>query len=132
MLLPMWMTNFSPSRQFVIRNANSLTKHCSSCLSHRHVLRTLVACLKKPILHSKTAHDSRANFRYLTTPKKIDRFHEMRKLQHRTKAYLAHLESQFHQVIEEEAVEVDEARHVDLKNIVIETDDHVKLSVPEN
>ena len=107
-------------------------KRCSSCLSHRHVLRTLVARLKRPILHSKTAHGSRANFRYLTTPDKIDRLHKMRKFQHRTQAHLARLESQLHQVIEEEGVEVDEATHAYLKHIVTETDDHVKSSVPEN
>ena len=66
-------------------------KRCSFCESHRNTLRVLVGRREKltPCLNTPLAN--RTNFRYLTTPEKVERLHDMRKRQHCLKKQLARL-----------------------------------------
>ena len=78
--------------------------------------------LEKATPSSRTAHDSHMNYRYLNIPEKVQRLHEMRSLQHRTQVQLNRLRAQLQKIIEEEGVEVTEAMHSDLKQIVNDHD----------
>ena len=103
-------------------------KRCSQCDSHRKVLHILLSRQEKRALDGRTAHNSHANYRYLNTPEKVQRLHDMRSVQRRTETQLKQLRTQVNRIVQEEGVEVDEELHADLQKIMSESEEEVTSS----
>lgn len=104
-------------------------KRCSFCESHRNTLRVLLG------RHDKVApclNPDRTNYRYLSTPEKVERLHGMRKRQHTLEKQVARLKSRLEEAIMHEGVQVDESLHSDLQQISRESEDHVSTLGPAN
>ncbi len=79
---------------------------------------------------SKTAPDSHVNYRYLSTPEKVDRLNRLHSLQRQTQLRLHRMKAKNEQVAEEKGIEVDEATHNDLSDIMKEPSTTVKDAFP--
>ena len=109
----------------LLLGSGASSKRCSVCETHRKVLNVLVNRHEKATPNSRAAHDSRANYRYLNTPEKVQRLQEMRTVKNRTQTQLDRIKVQLQKVVEEEGVEVTEELHSDLKQIVSSHDSQV-------
>ena len=92
----------------LLLGSGASSKRCSVCETHRKVLNVLVNRHEKATPNSRAAHDSRANYRYLNTPEKVQRLQEMRTVKNRTQTQLDRIKVQLQKVVEEEGVEVTE------------------------
>ena len=104
-------------------------KRCSFCDSHRNTLRVLLGRHDKvpPCLNP-----DRTNYRYLSTPEKVERLHGMRRRQHTLKKQVARLKSRLEELIMDEGEQVDESLHSDLQQISRESEGHVSTLGPAN
>ena len=100
-------------------------KRCSFCESHRISLRVLLGYHEKA-----TPCGNRTNYRYLTTPEKVERLHDMRKRQDCLEKQLARLKSRLQEVITHEGVQINESLHNDLQQIARESESQVSTTAP--
>ncbi len=106
------------------------TKRCSSCVSYRKTLHAMLSRHDKSSSASKTAPDSHVNYRYLSTPEKVERLSRLHTLQRQTNLRLQRMKAKIEQVAEEKGIEVDEATHNDLTEIMKEASTSVNETVP--
>ena len=109
----------------------SLTR-CPKCSTHRKLLHALLSRQQKGFSTDKTAPDSHVNYRFLTTPEKVDRLQRLHSAHRKTKLQLDRVKAKLAQAIEEKGVVTDDATHEDLHTIMKENTVDVTKSFPEN
>ena len=106
---------------------------CSQCTKFRKKLQTYLSRQGSTAsMTDSTAPDSHVNFRYLSSPEKVQRLQRLHRLQRSTQLQLEKLKKKLASVIEKGSVEVDEVTHKDLKEIAVETTPCITEAFEEN
>lgn len=106
---------------------------CDFCRKYRSVLRAMQSRQKKcPPSSEKTMTSSHVNYRYLSTPEKIQRMANLRSKVVQQKRKIALLEEKVKNLTESSGVEVDKEMHDDLGNIMEEMTEKVESKFSEN
>ena len=95
---------------------SSLTR-CPKCEAHRKGLHSLLSRIENGSNTDRSAPNSHVNYRFLSTPEKIDRLQRLHSLQRHTKLQLVQLERKLGQVIEEKRVVADDNIHHDFRRL---------------
>ena len=107
-------------------------QRCPACEKHRKALHSMLTRhnSSKPV--TSTAPSSHVNYRYLSSSEKNLRLQNMHTLQRQTKLRLDRISAKITQITEEMGVDVDEATHTDLVDIMEENRGIVSADFPEN
>ena len=107
-----------------LTNSNDSLR-CHHCSKYRKILHSMASRDKHSGKlssldnhHSKTTPSSHVNFRYLTSPEKVIRIHNLHDLQRLTKQRLERVSSRLQAAIEKKGVEIKEGLHQDLIDIM--------------
>ena len=111
---------------------DSSQTQCPKCEAHRKGLHSLLSRIENGGNTDRSAPNSQENYRFLSTPEKIDRLQHLHSLQRCMKLQLARLERKLGQVIEEKGVVADDNIHYDLQEIMEENTPRITEAFPEN
>ena len=111
---------------------NPSQNRCPKCVAHRKGLHSLLIRNESGSDIDRCAPHSHVNYRFLSTPEKVDRLQRLHTLQRHTKLRLERLEQKLARCIEERGVVVDDSTHCDLQVIMKENSSSVAETFPEN
>ena len=105
---------------------------CSVCKSYRQTLYALQykRDTQPPSVHPEMP-TSHVNFRYLSSPQKVQRMRKMKAMVLAAKSQIAHLEMKLMELTERSGVEVDKELHSNLTTIAEENERQVLDTYPE-
>lgn len=106
-------------------------KRCEACEHYRRTLHSMLA-RKENCTTDKTAPNSRVNYRYLSSPEKVDKIQRLHTLQKHTKQQLERVSARLSQSIQESGIEVDDATHADLIAISQDNSTDIDATCPVN
>ena len=98
----------------------STGSRCQHCKQYRSVLRSALYRLLKQEQQGTKSCDpsSHTNYRYLSTPEKLERIKNLHEVVHSKERQIQALHKKIDQVIQEEGIKVDSALHNDLVTVM--------------
>ena len=105
---------------------DSEAPRCLVCSDYRRVLH---AMMSRTSTSDKTVTSSHANYRYLTTPEKVDRLRHLHKENRTAKLKIQRMKEKLSRVITEKGVSLDEETTEDLHQVMVEEEKKVTKSL---
>ncbi len=106
---------------------------CKTCTHYRQTLKVLSLRERQrtDTVSKRTDPRSHTNFRYLTSPEKIDRLHGLHHQHRLSQKKLARLQAKIEEVVQRQAISVDDTTTDDLRKVMEEEEEQMMKKFPE-
>ena len=116
--------------ELILGERAGANSRCEKCKHYRKSLNSMLSRLQQKSTSDRVKPSSHTNYRFLSSPEKVDRLHRLHQENRMAKQQFERMKQRIRQLGEQDGILLDEMTHTDLKTIMQENAKEVADSFP--